>query len=77
MYLNNDLPIVSPPENDFDYHLWDLLEEGGERVPLLNEKEARAAMLMLQLLAAGDGTGHEQALALSGRLSRRLPAEEE
>lgn len=72
----DDLPIVSPPECAFDYELWDLLEKGGERVPLLNENEARAAMLMLQVLASGDGVGHEQALALVGRISRRLPDED-
>ncbi|MEV8548350.1 hypothetical protein AB0L04_00645 [Streptomyces glaucescens] len=75
MGYRDDLPIVSPPESQLDHDLWDLLEEGGERVPLLNVNEARAAMLMLQVLASGDGAGHEQALALAGRLSRRLPDE--
>lgn len=76
-YLDQ-LPTVSPPECELDYKLWDLLEEGGgERVALLNVNELRAAMLMLQVLALGDGMGHEQALALAGRISRRLPAEAE
>jgi hypothetical protein len=69
----SQLPIVSPPEEPLDFDLWDLLEKGGDRLPLLNESEARAAMLMLQVLASGDGVGHEQALALAGRISRRLP----
>jgi hypothetical protein len=56
--------------------LWDLLEKGGDRVALLNLNEARAAMKLLQVLALGDGVGHEQALALAGRISRRLPADE-
>jgi hypothetical protein len=69
----NDLPTVSPPECELDHKLWELLEKGGERVPLLNESETRTAMLLLQVLASGDGVGHEQALALAGRISRRLP----
>ena len=40
-----------------------------------NESEARAAMLMLQVLTSGDGVGPEQALALAGRIPRRLPEE--
>lgn len=64
---------MSPPVEPLDYDLWDLLEKGGDRVALLNENEARAAMLMLQVLASGDGVGHEQALDLAGRISRRLP----
>ena len=67
------LPIVSAPECQLDYDLWELLEKGGDRISLLNEHEARAAMVMLQVLASGDGVGHEQALALAGRISRRLP----
>ncbi|NUS89383.1 MAG: hypothetical protein HOY75_43460 [Streptomyces sp.] len=58
-----------------DHDLWDLLESGGERIPLLTVPEARAAMLLLQVLASGDGVGHEQALTLVGRISRRLPEE--
>ncbi|MFE9432374.1 hypothetical protein ACFYNA_15450 [Streptomyces sp. NPDC006640] len=68
-----DLPTMAPPEEPLDHDLWELLERGGDRVPLLNECETRAAMLMLQVLASGDGVGHEQALALAGRISRRLP----
>ncbi|MGW1160397.1 hypothetical protein ACWD48_19695 [Streptomyces sp. NPDC002519] len=70
------LPTVSSPEEPLDWELWDLLEKGGERVPLLNVNEARAAMILLQVLASGDGVGHEQALALVGRISRRLPDDE-
>jgi hypothetical protein len=71
------LPIVSPPEEPLDHDLWDLLEKGGgERIAILNESETRAAMLLLQVLALGDGVGHEQALALAGRISRRLPDDE-
>ncbi|MFF1544109.1 hypothetical protein [Streptomyces sp. NPDC058291] len=72
-YLDS-LPTVSPPECQLDRELWDLLEKGGgERLPLLNENELRAAMILLQVLASGDGVGHEQALTLVGRISRRLP----
>jgi hypothetical protein len=74
-YLD-DLPTVSPPECQLDHDLWDLLEKGGERVAVLNEHEMRATMLMLQVLASGDGVGHEQALALAGRIARRLPDDE-
>jgi hypothetical protein len=74
-YLDR-LPTVSPPECELDYQLWDLLEKGGERIALLNEHELRAAMILLQVLASGDGVGHEQALALAGRISRRLPDED-
>ncbi|MEU0393840.1 hypothetical protein ABZ208_13855 [Streptomyces sp. NPDC006208] len=76
MYLD-DLPIVSPPEDPLDYEIWDLLEKGGgERLPLLTANELKAAMRLLQVLALGDGLGHEQALALAGRISRRLPDDE-
>lgn len=71
-----DLPTVSPPECQLDHDLWDLLEKGGERLPMLNVNEARAAMVMLQVLASGDSVGHEQALALAGRISRLLPDDE-
>ena len=73
---SRQLPTVCPPEEPLDWELWDLLEKGGERVPLLNVSEARAAMKLLQVLALGDGVGHEQALALAGRLDRRLPDDE-
>ncbi|MCX4615910.1 hypothetical protein OHB25_49255 [Streptomyces mirabilis] len=71
-----ELPIVSPPAKPLNHNLWDWLEKGGDRMPLLNVSEARAARLMLQVLALGDGVGHEQALALAGRISQRLPADE-
>ncbi|MFF4486242.1 hypothetical protein ACFY0F_07050 [Streptomyces sp. NPDC001544] len=76
MGYHDDLPIVSPPECQLDRDLWELLEKGGERVALANEAEFRAAMLMLQVLASGDNVGHKQALALAGRISRRLPDDE-
>lgn len=71
-----ELPIVAPPVEPLDHDLWELLESGGERVALLNEGETRAATVMLKVLASGDGVGHEQALALAGRISRRLPEDE-
>ncbi|WP_369214429.1 hypothetical protein [Streptomyces flavofungini] len=70
----DDLPRVAPPEDPLDFEIWDLLEVGGrERLPLLTAEEAQAVVLLLRILAAGDGMGHEQALTLSGRISRRLP----
>ncbi|WP_309049070.1 hypothetical protein [Streptomyces sp.] len=69
-----DLPQVAAPETPLDFELWGLLERGGgERVAVLNVDELRAATLLLRVLAAGDGVGHEQALALAGRIDRRLP----
>ncbi|NUP18381.1 MAG: hypothetical protein HOZ81_20315 [Streptomyces sp.] len=73
-YLD-ELPIVSAPECQMDQDLWDLLEKGGERMSLLTVPEFRAVKLLLQVIASGDGVGHEQALTLVGRISRRLPEE--
>jgi len=71
------LPTVSYPDEPLDWQLWELLEQDpGPRVPLLTIREAKAAMLLLQVLALGDGVGHEQALALVGRIDRRLPDDE-
>jgi hypothetical protein len=46
-----------------------------QRLPLLTVQEARAAVELLQLLAAGDGDGAYAAQHLAGNLARRLPAE--
>lgn len=45
------------------------------RLPLLTMREARAAVELLQLLAARDGEGAYAARHLAGSLARRLPAE--
>ncbi|UKY54270.1 hypothetical protein [Streptomyces inhibens] len=45
-------------------------------LPLLTLREARAAVELLQLLAAGDGEGAYAARHLAGNLARRPPAED-
>ncbi|WP_407549082.1 hypothetical protein QOM21_08205 [Streptomyces sp. Pv4-95] len=45
------------------------------RLPLLTLREARAAVELLQRLAAHEGDGAYAARHLAGNLARRLPAE--
>lgn len=60
---------------EFDARVWGLLGDyGGERLPLLTAAEAQAAVLLLQVLASGDGEGREAASDLVSRIARRLPA---
>lgn len=47
------------------------------RLPLLTLREARAAVELLQLLAARDDEGAYAARHLAGSLARRLPASTE
>lgn len=64
--------------SESDDHLLDLVEgitDGEEqRLPLLTLREARGAIQLLQLLAAGSGNGAFAARQLAGNLARRLPA---
>ncbi|MGD3112434.1 hypothetical protein [Streptomyces sp. YGL11-2] len=46
-----------------------------QRLPLLTLREARAAVELLQLLAAGSSEGAFAARHLAGNLARRLPAD--
>jgi hypothetical protein len=71
-------PSVDYPREPLDFELWDLLEQDpGPRLALLTAREMKAVMLLLQVLASGDGVGHEQALTLIGRIDRRLPESDE
>ncbi|MFB7629626.1 hypothetical protein ACFC0M_01555 [Streptomyces sp. NPDC056149] len=47
-----------------------------ERLPLLTVREARAAIELLRLLAAGNGEGAHAARHLARNLVRRLPTEQ-
>lgn len=69
------MDLLVRPISPFEERLWALLEEGGDRIPLVTMGEARAAMLLLQLLGSGDGAGSDQAYQLASALARRLPDE--
>ncbi|MEE4598247.1 hypothetical protein V2J94_41500 [Streptomyces sp. DSM 41524] len=55
--------------------LWALIEEPGEREPLITRGEARAAVQLLQYLAEQSGPGADVAAELAGALAQRVPAE--
>ncbi|MEU9792907.1 methyltransferase domain-containing protein [Streptomyces sparsogenes] len=57
--------------------LWALIEDQGEREPLIACGEARAAVDLLQHLAQQYGEQGQVAAELAGRLARRLPADEQ
>lgn len=62
--------------SDLPSPLWALVEEKGERLPLLTLGEARATVELLQLLGREDGEGADVAYHLAGSLARRLPSED-
>jgi hypothetical protein len=69
--------LYGQPEGKLDAYLWELLDGyEDERLPLLTANEARATVTLLQLLASGDGEGHEAALDLASRIGRRLPSQD-
>ncbi|MGW3570164.1 hypothetical protein ACWDSL_40935 [Streptomyces sp. NPDC000941] len=53
--------------------LWQLIENQGEREPLITRGEAQAVVEMLQLLGE---QGTDVANELATRLARRLPADQ-
>ncbi|MFF5668858.1 hypothetical protein ACFY8S_01760 [Streptomyces hygroscopicus] len=55
--------------------LWQLIEDQGERVPLITRGEARAVVQLLQHLAEQRGELAVIAAEMAGGLARRLPAE--
>ncbi|URN11334.1 hypothetical protein LUW77_03315 [Streptomyces radiopugnans] len=63
-------------DEKFEHRLWTLIDEPGERMPLLSANEARAAMELLRLLSLGDGVGSDVARQIASEIARRLPAEE-
>lgn len=54
----------------------DVVDADEQRLPLLTLREARAAVELLRMLAAGNGEGAFAARHLAGNLARRLPAED-
>lgn len=54
--------------------LWVMIEEPGEREPLVTRGEAQAMLPLLQHLAAQRGELADIADELATRLARRLPA---
>lgn len=59
---------------DEDARLWELVEAGGDRLPLVTLGEARAVVQLLLTLACGGGEGAAVADDLAARIARRLPA---
>ncbi|MEU1800867.1 hypothetical protein [Streptomyces sp. NPDC019937] len=55
--------------------LWALMEEPGEREPLVTRGEARAAVALMQLLGEHGGELAAAADELAARIGRRLSAE--
>lgn len=56
-------------------HLWRLIEDQGEREPLITRSEGRAVVQLLQHLAGQPGELADIADELMTRLARRLPTE--
>lgn len=54
--------------------LWQLIEDQGEREPLITRGEARAVVQLLQHVAGQRGELADVAAELAGNLARRLPA---
>lgn len=67
--------LLEHPVTELGEHIYRLLDDPTERLPLVTLNEMRAAVLLLRILAAGDGEGSDAALELASRLSRRLPSE--
>ncbi|MDW6058042.1 hypothetical protein SAZ11_08060 [Streptomyces sp. FXJ1.4098] len=57
--------------------LWRLIEDQGEREPLITRSETRAAVQLLRRLGERGGEGADVAAELAGRLARRLPVDEQ
>ncbi|MFD3520460.1 hypothetical protein [Streptomyces sp. NPDC058653] len=71
------LPVLdAPPITEVEERLHDLLDSPDDRLPLISLREAQAAVLLLRVLASGDGDGHVAAHRLASRIANRLPPDE-
>lgn len=74
--MTDHLPaLLEHPETELGAHIYGLLDDSADRLPLVTLQELRAAVLLLRILASGDGEGSDAALELASRFSRRLPSE--
>ncbi|MEU5608428.1 hypothetical protein AB0H03_06670 [Streptomyces sparsogenes] len=55
--------------------LWALIEDQGEREPLITRGEMQAVVQLLRRLGEQGGEGADVAAELAARLARRLPTE--
>jgi len=67
--------LPDPPKSELEERLFDLLDSEDDRLPLISVREARAVVMLLQIIAQSDGDGHDAAYRLASRITHRLPPE--